>query len=520
MTGSQTPAPQADAVVSVPRAPAAAGPGDAPPEAIASAMALGRLDAHDQAALVRTGQRDATDLAEAAIVRAGCLDPALGALSHRAFAAARAQAAALDVARRAGRELPAMAGVPWLPKDSLDIPGMPSRGGSRTRTSVPASAAWPYARRLEDAGLVAIGKSAMPEFGLMPSSEPLLGPVVANPWSLAHSPGGSSGGAAAAVAAGIVPLAHGSDGAGSIRMPAACCGVVGLKPGRGAQVRARGHHAIEDLLVSDGLLARSVRDVAWAFAATHPRTPAVVTAPSARRLRIGVLADGLTGEAPHPEVARALEAAATLCAGLGHAVDACAWPVPQADLARALTHLWSCLAGDAEQLAAAALGADTAARALEPWTRALAAWNRQHCDGDALEHAYALLGRLPAALSAFHRRYDVLLTPVVRTPPPPLGALAPDRPFETLMPALFDWMSYTPLQNLAGTPAIALPLAATPTGLPVGVQFAADRGGEALLLALALEVEQAAPWAGRWPPHSVAGAHADTSPSPQARLTA
>ncbi|MDH5822664.1 amidase family protein [Luteimonas sp. RD2P54] len=457
------------------------------------ALALGRLDAHAQAACVRAGELAAAELVEAAIVRAQLLDPSLGALSHRAFAAARAAAAALPP------DAP-FAGVPWLAKDSLAMPGMPTRGGSRSVGDAAAAAAPEFARRLGAQGLVAIGKSAMPEFGLLPSTEPLSGPVTRNPWSPAHSPGGSSGGAAAAVAAGLVPLAHGSDGAGSIRMPAACCGVVGLKPGRGGVVRARAPHLLEDLLVGDGLLARSVRDAAWAFATCRPVPSAPISGPAARRLRIGVSTLGLGGVTPHPEVAQAVSRAAALCAGLGHSVEETRLPVHVGEAGEALRTLWSQLAADGVERTVARIGAAEATRTLEPWTQQLASWHRTHCDTGAVERAFAVLGTLPAAFAAFHRDWDVLLTPVVRTPPPPLGTLAPDRPFAALLEAVFDWMAYTPLQNLAGTPAISLPLAAGAGGLPLGVQFAADRGGEETLLALACELEAAAPWHGRWPP--------------------
>ncbi|NZA24846.1 hypothetical protein H0E84_00455 [Luteimonas sp. SJ-92] len=458
----------------------------------AQAMALGRLDAHAQAAQVRAGDLSPAELVEAAILRAQRLDPALGALSHRAFDAARAAAASLA----AGAPF---AGVPWLAKDSLDMSGMPTRGGSRSTGDAPAARAPEFARRLGAQGLVAIGKSAMPEFGLLPSTEPLAGPVTRNPWSAAHSPGGSSGGAAAAVAAGIVPLAHGSDGAGSIRMPAACCGVVGLKPGRGGAVRARAPHLLEDLLVGDGLLARSVRDVAWAYSVCRPVPSAPVAEASPRRLRIAVAATSLRGAAPHPEVAEALSAAAALCARLGHTVEAVRLPVQTEAVAEALRTLWSQLAADSVERTVARIGAAEAARTLEPWTQELAYWHHAHCGTDAIERAFAALGALPVTFAGFHRHWDVLLTPVVRTPPPLLGTLAPDRPFEALLEAVFDWMAYTPLQNLAGTPAISLPLATSAEGLPLGVQFAADRGNEESLLALAYELEAAAPWHDRWP---------------------
>jgi amidase len=454
------------------------------------AMELGVLDAHDQAAMVRTGQLSAQELVASAIVRADYFQ-ALGALSHTDFTAAQTRAAQVDT--RA-----AMAGVPWLPKDSLAYRGMPTRGGSRSRTSVAAGSSSPFAKRFDDAGLIAIGKSTMPEFGLIGSTEPLLGPVTCNPWKRDHSPGGSSGGAGAALAAGIVPLAQGSDGAGSIRIPASACGVVGLKPGRGSTVRVRDRHAIEDLIVADSLMARSVRDVAWAFAAAHAE-PTPATAPAAlRRLRIGVVAHSLKGHAPHPQVAQALEQAAQLCQSLGHHIEVVDYPFDSAHVWRGMHTLWSRLGLDAVQETTAARGAAFAEQALEPWTWGLAHYHLQRCGVAELEQAYAMLAQLPAAFAAFHQRHDVLLTPTLSAPPPPLGELAPDRDFDELLDAMFGWISYTPLQNLAGTPAISLPLAQA-DGLPIGVQFAADRGQEPLLLQLAAELEHAAPWHDRWP---------------------
>lgn len=463
---------------------------------LTDALSLGRLDAHDQASRVRSGELTALELVDAALLRADHFDPTLRAISHRADALARERARSQD-AQGPGSGL---AGVPYLVKDSLAYPGMPTHGGSRSRGDALATRAPPLAQRFDVAGLVPIGKSSMPEFGLMPSNEPLRGPVTRNPWSLAHSPGGSSGGAGAAIAAGIVPLAQGSDGAGSIRMPAACCGIVGLKPGRGGNVRARASHALEDLLVSDGLMARSVRDCAWAFSATHPDRPAVVTQAAPRRLRIAVDTRNLAGDEAHADVAHAVEQAAALCASLGHHVEIVASPVSGNDARDALLTLWSRLCVDAVETNTAAGIADDL---LEPWTRGLAQWHLEHVDIAALEHAYRQLARLPGDFAGFHAQWDVLLTPVVRTPPPLLGVLAPDRAFDALMPALFDWMSYTPLQNLAGTPAISLPLSWNADGLPVGVQFAADRGQEDLLLALAFELEAARPWRDRWPDVSV-----------------
>lgn len=464
---------------------------------ITDAFALGRLDAHDQAALVRKGEIDAATLTEAALMRIEALDPALRATSHYAPELARARAARLP-------DGGAMRGVPWMPKDSLDYPGMPSRSCSRSRTSVAVAKGYPYVERLDAAGLVAVGKSSMPEFGLLGSTEPLAGPVTRNPWSLKHSPNGSSGGAGAAVAAGMVPLAQGSDGGGSIRLPASACGLVGLKPGRDSTVRVRSRHNVEDLLVGDSLMSRSVRDTAWGYAATHVQAQRpMVRGASARRLRVAVIDTSLRGQAPHPDVADVVRRSADLCASLGHQVEAARWPIDGAAFMRTFDDLWSHLGADCVDAVRPLLGGRRLEDALEPWTLAIAG-RAEALPTAALEAAYRLLAGLPAQLADFFQRYDVVLSPVALTPPPLLGAFGPSVPFETLRETMFDWIAYTPLQNMAGTPAISLPLFHGGEGLPIGTMFAADRGGEDMLLALAYELEAALPWHARWPAVSVA----------------
>lgn len=456
---------------------------------LSDAITIGRLDAHAQAGLVRSGELSAPELTEAAILRIEALDPSLKAVSCPAFDLGRARAAA---------PLPdhTLAGAPYLLKDSLDYPGLPSRSGSASKPMAAVTTGHDYVRRLDHAGLIPVGKSAMPEFGLLGVTEPKIGPVTRNPWSDAHSPGGSSGGAGAAVAAGLVPLAHGSDGAGSIRIPASCCGIVGLKPGRGTTVRVRARHVVEDLLVGDSLMARSVRDVAAGFALAHPALPTPVVGPSTRRLRIGLMARTLSGKQSDPACEMAANEAAALCRALGHEVTMADWPFDGAAAMRAERTLWCHIGADCVD--AVRGRGDDPQQWLEPWTNALGRM-AEALSSDDLEQAWGQVAELPKRLSAFFKDYDVILTPTLAGPPPERGFMAPDVPGDVLMERMFGWLDYTPLQNLSGTPAISLPLSWTAQGLPIGVMFAADRGQEALLLALSFELEQAQPWAGRWP---------------------
>lgn len=465
---------------------------------LADAFKIGMLDAHDQAELIVRGELEPIDLVDAAIIRIEALDEQLASLSYRSFSQARAIALTCQNTRGG------LAGVPYLLKDSLEYPGMPTLAGSRSRALEPASSAYPFARRFDRQGLIPLGKTAMPEFGLMGVTEPLLAQQpVHNPWAPHHSPGGSSGGAAAAVSSGLVPLAHGSDGAGSIRIPAACCGIVGLKPSRGSVVRARSRNVLDDMLVTDSLMSRSVRDTAWAYAVAHPREQwHMLKDPLKPRLRIAAIESNLSGNNPDPEVQIALQKAISLCESLGHHVEMVTQPTDGPACMAALLTLWAHMGGDAVESVRSVLDDSCIGDVLEPWTRNLAEWAEQLPIED-LEQAYGQLARLPLQWAAFHEDYDVVMTPVLRSPPPLLGVYTPDQAFEALRDGMFDWMGYTPQQNLAGTPAISLPLHWSPNGLPVGVMFAADRGQEDLLLSLAYELEEAVSWNTYWPPISV-----------------
>jgi amidase len=374
--------------------------------------------------------------------------------------------------------------------------------GSRLFLERVAERSLPLVTASESAGLVVLGKTNTSEFGLLPSTESLALGACRNPWDPARSTGGSSGGAAAAVAAGIVPLAEASDGGGSIRIPASCCGVFGLKPSRG-RIADGGDPSDDGDIDVHHCVSRSVRDSALLLALSE-RTdgaaglPAVgfVREPAKRRLRIALSTRNQLGDEPDPDVKAAAEAAARLCASLGHELREAAPVVAGDPFVEHFLTLWA--HGPAQLVEALGRQGVDAERVLEPWTLGLAADYRAKPLG-SLQAALAFFAEVERTLDAFFADVDVWLTPVLASAPPPLGDLAPELPFATLRERCIRYVGYTPVHNVAGTPAMSVPLGASAAGLPIGVQFAARRGDEATLLALAYELERAQPWAGRWP---------------------
>ncbi|MBW8812785.1 MAG: amidase [Caulobacterales bacterium] len=457
-------------------------------------------DATETAAMIRAGEMSALEAAKAAVDRCERLQPKLNVLVTSDFDRA------LDKAKLAPLAGP-FAGVPFLVKDLEDYRGLPTRLGSRAFLAAPPAAIQgPLVDAFMRTGVNVIGKSATPEAGFLPTTEPLAFGPTRNPWDPGRSSGGSSGGAAAAVAAGIVPIAHASDGGGSIRIPASCCGLFGLKPSRGRMTGARGETKISDLSVNH-VLTRSVRDSAAMFAAIEDAGPGaqlppvgLVTAPLTRKLRVGLLMEGGSGRAPAPEVRAATQDSARLLESLGHHVVPTAWPIGP-EFGDDFLLLW---AADAAQLAAAiarASGAPPNAEVLEPFTLGLAELAAR-APKDALPQA---LQRLHAAAMAYDpwfvgHQLDVVMSPVVAWTPPPLGTVGPQVPFETLIPRLVEYVGYTTYHNVVGAPAMSVPLHWTADGLPVGTMFAARVGFEALLFQLAYQLEEARPWADRAPP--------------------
>lgn len=460
---------------------------------------LARLDGVAQAELVVRGELGAADLIAACERRHALVNPLLRAVVHADFEAARARA-------RRGVSGP-FGGVPFLFKDLVGYPGLRCAYGSRLfRSNVPAAGV-PFTERTDAAGLITVGKSATSEFGLLGSTETLLEGITHNPWGLTLTATGSSGGAAAAVAAGIVPLAHANDGGGSIRIPASAAGLFGFKPSRGRSVPSAAAGSDFDALLSEGCISRSVRDTALFLSLvedTSARLPPLghVREASRERLRIGVCGRSLLGTEPEPDVQHALEASAAVCAELGHeVVEAPAPAVDGAALSAAFFLVAGATLAGMVGMLTPLIGRPAGEEELEPFTLALIEAARA-ASADALGATRAVFRAATEAYLEAIEPFDVVLTPTLATRPWPLGWLSPTLAREELIARTECSVCYTPIQSVAGCPAMSVPLYWTTDGVPIGTHFAAAPGSDARLMALAYELEAARPWAERWAPYS------------------
>ncbi len=459
---------------------------------------LGAADAAEIARRIRCGEIQANEAVAAAIARAERVEPLLNAIAAPTFDKARADAESV---------LPgAFAGVPTFIKDTDAVAGAPMRYGSRGLPCTPADRTTPFVKQFLSTGVISLGKTTTPEFGLTGTTEPLVHGPTHNPWKLGFSSGGSSGGSAALVAAGVVPIAHANDGGGSIRIPAACCGLVGLKPSRSRLVDMERSELFPVKIVHQGMLSRTVRDTAAFFHAAeqyyrNPRLPEIglVTRPG-RRLRIGFFSDFGEGTLAHPECVDAITSVAKLCEELGHSVE-CA-PCPFDDGFHEDFFLyWAFLAFTITRFGKHVVHPDFDRAQVEDFTEGLA----RYFQDNAAKAPGALfrLRRFAHRHARVFEQYDVLMNPTLAMPPPELGFIGPEIPFELALERLKWFIPFTPVQNVSGTPAISLPLARTQDGLPLGVQLGSAMGTERTLLELAIELEAAAPWptlatAGAW----------------------
>jgi amidase len=464
--------------------------------------ALSELSSYDStglAELVRSKQITSAELIEDTIGKIEALNPKLNAVVCKTYERARrcAAGAAPDSV---------LAGVPFLVKDNAEIAGIPSTRGSRALRSNVADRTAAFFTATERAGLNLIGVTNMPEMGLIDGCENLLYGATNNPWNLEYSPGGSSGGSAACVAAGIVPLAHGTDGGGSIRIPASHCGLFGLKASRGRLLPGSFAPSTWPRLVH-GALSRTVRDTAaYLCAVEDPRMSlpklGFVSGKSPTRLRIAVMFAGMQGQAPHAEVRKAVVDAAHLCEELGHTI---AEAMPSLDQAALSTAAQQVAAIDVAKTIGAIAGTNRIVRLEDSFeSRALGLREQALRRGPFADQIAVALPTLisgAAALDRFFQEWDILLSPVVRTPVFKTGLRDQAQfSFTALDVMLRDYAAYTSLHNICGTTAMSVPLHWGINGLPVGTQFSARRGAEGTLLALAYELEEARPWTHKRPP--------------------
>jgi amidase len=451
--------------------------------------ALGDLDATGLVGALASGAVSVPEVVEAAIARTEKVDAALGAVAHAAYHRARAEARD----PRPGF----FAGVPTFVKDNVDVAGMPTQHGSDAFTAKPQPADGDFARMYLATGLVPLGKSQLSEFGFSGAADHVrLGPV-RSPWSPDHYAGASSAGSAALVAAGAVPIAHANDGGGSIRIPAAVNGLVGLKPTRGRLAQDRMMRDMPVRIVSDGVLTRSVRDTAAFYREAekvwrNPLLPPVgdVTRPGRARLRIAVVTTGI-GRDCTPEVRDLTLRTAALLESLGHKVEEIDNPVP-ASFPEHFVRFWSMLALVVTRRGRRDFGPTWDPSRLDNLTLGLARHAARNLHKEPISIAVLRGSR---KMAARHRAsYDVTLTPTLATETPRVGHLRPDQDYDEIMDRLMDWVAFTPLQNATGEPAVSLPLATTAAGLPQGMMLAAGHGREARLLGLSYELEEAVGW--------------------------
>ncbi len=470
-------------------------------------LELMRYDATALAHLVRKGEIQPIDLVEAAISRIERLNPELNAVVTPAFEQARA------LAKDSLPDGP-FTGVPFLLKDlGAAWAGVRMTMGTAFMGGFVPDQDSELTRRIKRSGLIILGKTNVPELGLLPTTESRFLGLCRNPWDLSRTTSGSSGGSAAAVAAGFVPMAHANDGGGSIRNPASCCGLFGLKPTRARNPLGPAFGDLFSGLIAEHALTRSVRDSAalldatsgpdigdpyWAPPPARPFLMEVGENPG--KLRIAFTTKAVVNVPVHSDCIQAVLDAAKLCTSLGHEVEEATVELPGELIAQSFMILWS--AGCAFTIDGLSFitGKTPSPDDFEPLTWALYSLGKKQ-EASAYLLSLALLQRFSREVARFFLRYDTLITPTLAQPPLPLGSFdsSPDNPLAGLQQAE-KFAPFTPLCNVTGQPAMSVPLSWNEEGLPIGVHFVGRFGDEATLFRLAAQLEEARPWAHRFPP--------------------
>ena len=451
---------------------------------------LGEHDGVELAKMIKNRDLSTAEVVEAAIRRAEKVEPALNAIELALYE----KALKITSENQKGK----LAGVPTFIKDNNDLSGTPTRQGSRASLGRVARQDGPFVSQFLATGVIPIGKSRLPEFGLNASTEFGNEPPTKNPWNTAYSAGGSSGGSAALVAAGVVPLAHGNDGGGSIRIPAACCGLFGLKPSRGRTLSARATRNMPIKIVCEGVLSRTVRDTAhclYEMESYHQNSKlgpiGLIENPSSKPLKIGILFSSINQYEADRETRFAMDETLKKLERMGHRIEPFKLPFDES-FATSFALYWGMLA-----FFLTLYGKATAFTGLDSEKMNL-------LSKGMAKHFLTNIHKAPQAIhqlkksyfeyQSFFKSFDLVMSPVTAHPAPKLGHLDPERPFEQLFESLKSYASFTPLNNATGGPAMSVPIGFTEFGVPIGGHFSANHGDEKTLLELAYQLEEHKPW--------------------------
>ncbi len=453
--------------------------------------ALGEHDAVGLAEEIKAGRVSRLEAVEAAIERTRLLDEDVAALAADRFLDAKDDAQAPHDGFFAGQ--------PSFIKDNCDVAGLPTQQGTRAYVAEPALRDRDVARIFGLLGTTVLGKTRLSEYGFSASAEFMDDDPVRNPWHTDHTSGASSAGSSALVAGGAVTMAHANDGGGSIRIPAACCGLVGLKPTRGRTPSDKMNREMPVKIVHDGVVTRSVRDTA-AFLRESERVyrnlklPPVgdVTGPGKKRLRVALVTDSIRGRKTDAETVQAVLHTAGLLEELGHTIVPVEPPVEDSFEDDFLLY-WSSTALFLSRTGKHTFNKTYDRSLNDNLTKGLA----RHAARNAwkLPLAIARLNLSHRTSKRFFDDHDIVVSPTMSLTPPEIGWLNPSQSYETVMGRLLEWVAFTPLQNATGDPAISLPMGMSTKGLPIGVHIAAGRGHDRRLLQVAYELEEAQPFA-------------------------
>ncbi|MCG8685948.1 MAG: amidase [Desulfobacterales bacterium] len=451
---------------------------------------LGDLDGVKIAELISLGEIEAAQVVEAAIVRAKRVNPILNAIAMETFQK--------SLNESKGNIAGPFGGVPSFIKDTEDIKDIATRFGSRAIPDKPAEKNSRFAMLYKKMGFISLGKSTLPELGLTGTTEPLATGPTCNPWNTDYSPGGSSGGSAALVAAGVVPIAHGNDGGGSIRIPASCCGLVGLKPSKGRLPNRDGADKMPIDIISHGILSRTVRDTAAFYSRAekyliNTNLPKIgsIRHPGRQRFRIAIVTTAPQLTKDTLGISDQIVEVGRICEQLGHKVEEIPFPFHSQVMDDFFIY-WAAIAFSFKYFGKKITGSKINNKNLEPFTIGLSNYYFKRI----LKTPFVLkrLRKFVQLYESFFKTYDLLLSPTAAGSAPKLGFLSTELDFNIAFERLKEFIPFTAYQNIAGAPAISLPLGKCKNGLPLGVQFAAAYGREKQLLEIAFELEEAKPW--------------------------